>query len=142
MASRWAVTTAMRGDSPAPVSASSSSRRLDVPGGAAMNGTLPSSATASPAGPSGARRQDDQQPLPGEFMSGESGGECGALGKPELTLAALQQFRQVRGVFGGGEINEHSGMAGAEPADQSSQRVGGECREAAEGERAGDQAGY
>ena len=74
-------------------------------------------------------------------MRGESGGECGALGKPELALAASQQFRQVRGVFGGGEINKHSGMAGAEPADQSGQRVGGECREGAEGERAGDQAG-
>ncbi len=42
--------------------------------------------------PYGARREDDQQPLPGEFMCGESGGECGAFGEPEFALAALQQF--------------------------------------------------
>jgi hypothetical protein len=38
MASRWSVSTPMRGSTPAAMKASSSMRRVDVPGGGVMSG--------------------------------------------------------------------------------------------------------
>ncbi len=154
-ASRWAVTTATVGAAPTAANPSSSSRRVEVPGGVATKGMPLSSVSrtvgslaadplrraAQPGGRQG-RRQDERERLLADVMAGEVGGKVGGLGDSDLAATVADHGQEVAAVLGGGEVEDEAGMQLAVAADEAGQWLGGQCGKARHRQRPGFDPGH